>query len=229
MKSMRNTKHLAFLICLIGLSSAAHAQTVYAGESTIEKTKIPGLYLTLQGNGKQIEKDWEAQLKTYGRLSASRGLFRVPNADIQAISPEPINLSSTVKSSRNSATIFAGFDRGSGNFVTPGSTGYSAAEQLLKDFAQKSQFGQEVRTAEGGFEDAQKKHQRMVKTGERLQQEIEQNAKEKERLLKRIEDNAKELEKLEKDLEANKTDQATALTELENRKANVEAVKAKKE
>jgi hypothetical protein len=226
---MKNATLFFLLIGLIGLTNAVHAQTVYAGESTIEKTKMQGLYLTLQGDGKQIEKDWEAQLKTYGRLSASRGLYRVPNANIQAISPEPINLASTVKSSRNSATIFAGFDLGSGNFVTPGGTGYSAAEQLLKDFANKSLFGQEVRSAEGGFEDAQKKHQRMVKTGERLQQEIEQNAKEKERLLKRIEDNGKELEKLEKDLEANKTDQANALTELENRKANVEAVKTKKE
>lgn len=226
---MKNATLFFLLIGLIGLTNAAHAQTVYAGESTIEKTKMQGLYLTLQGDGKQIEKDWEAQLKTYGRLSASRGLYRVPNANIQAISPEPINLASTVKSSRNSATIFAGFDLGSGNFVTPGGTGYSAAEQLLKDFANKSLFGQEVRSAEGGFEDAQKKHQRMVKTGERLRQEIEQNAKEKERLLKRIEDNGKELEKLEKDLEANKTDQANALTELENRKANVEAVKTKKE
>lgn len=225
---MKTTTLFIFLTGLIGLTSATRAQTVYAGESTIDKVKAPGLYLTLQGNGKQIEKDWEAQLKTYGRLTASRGLYRVLTADIQAISPEPINVASTVKSSRNSATIFAAFDLGSGNFVTPGGTGYSAAEQLLKDFANKSLFGQEVRTAEGGFEDAQKKHQRMVKTGERLQQEIEQNAKEKERLLKRIEDNAKELEKLEKDLEANKTDQANALTELENRKANVEAVKTKK-
>lgn len=226
---MKTTTLFTLLICLTGLTHATRAQTVYAGESTIEKTKSPGLYLTLQGNGKQIEKDWEDQLKTYGRLTASRGLYRVPNANIPAISPEPINVASTVKSSRNSATIFAAFDLGSGNFVRPGGTGYSAAEQMLKDFASKSQFGQEVRGAEGGFDEAQKKHQKMVKTGERLRQEIEQNAKEKERLLKRIEDNAKELEQLQKDLEANKTDQTNALTELENRKANVEAVKAKKE
>lgn len=225
---MKTVLNVTLLICLTGLSLSSPAQTVYAGETSVDKTKTPGLYLTLQGNGKQIEKDWETQLRTYGPLTASRGLYRVPNANIPAISSEPINMVSTVKSSRNSATIFAGFDLGSGNFVTPGGTGYSAAEQLLKDFSTKSLFGQEVRTAEGGFDEAQKKHQKMVKTGERLQQEIEQNAKEKERLLKRIEDNAKELEKLQKDLETNKTDQATALTELENRKANVEAVKAKK-
>ncbi len=226
---MKTIKPFTFLFCLILLTSTARAQTVYAGENTIDKVKASGLYLTLQGDGKQIEKDWEAQLKTYGRLTASRGLYRVPNANVPAISSEPVNVVSTVKSSRSSATIFAAFDLGSGNFVTPGATGYSDAEQILKDFANKSLFGQEVRTATGGFDEAQKNHQKMVRTGERLQREIEQNAKEKERLLKRIEENDKELEKLQKDLETNKTDQTNALTELENRKANVEAVKAKKD
>lgn len=226
---MKTLVSFAYLICLTVLAGAARAQTVYAGESTIEKTKSPGLYLTLPGDGRQVEKDWESQLKTYGRLTSSRGLYRVSTADIPAISPEPINVVSTVKSSRNSATIFAAFDLGSSNFVTPGGTGYSAAEQLLKDFAAKTQFGQEVRTVESGFDEAQKNHQKMVKTGERLQRDIEQNAKEKERLLKRIDDNAKELEQLKKDIETNKTDQSSALTELENRKKNVEAVKTKKQ
>ena len=226
---MKTLLSIALLTGLIALSSTTRAQTVYAGESTIDKVKSPGLYLTLQGDGRQIEKDWEAQLKTYGRMTSSRGLYRVPTADMPAVSPEPINLASTVKSSRTSATIFAAFDLGSGNFVTPGGTGYAGAEQLLKDFASKTLLGQEVRTAEGGFDEAQKNHQKMVKTGERLQRDTEQNAKEKERLLKRIDDNAKELEQLKKDIETNKTDQANALTELESRKKNVEAVKLKKQ
>jgi hypothetical protein len=218
----------ALIYCLLASPISTFAQTVYAGESTIDKAKISGLYLTLQGDGKQIEKDWETQLQTYGRVNASRGTYRIPNADISAISSEPINLVSTVKSSRTSATIFAAFDLGSGNYVTPGGTGYSAAEGVLKSFADKSLFGLEVKTAETGFDEAQKNHQKMVRKGEQLQRAIEQNAKEKERLLKRIDDNANELEQLKKDIETNKTEQETALTELESRKKNVEAVKAKK-
>ena len=226
MKTILN--RFALLAGLVILAASARGQTVYAGEATVDKNKLPGLYVTMQGDGKQIEKDWESQLKGYGRLTASRGTYRIPSADISAISSEPINLISTVKSSRNSATIFTSFDLGSGNFVTAGSMGYSAAEQLLKDFANQSMFGQEVRTAEGSFEEAQKNHQKTVRNGEKLQRDIEQNAKDKEKLLKRIEDNAKELEQLNKDIETNKVDQANALTELENRKKNIEAVKAKK-
>lgn len=226
---MKTAVRFSVLVCLTGLSlHSALAQTVYAGESTIDKTKVPGLYLTIQGDGKQIEKDWESQLQKYGRQSASRGTYRVPNASIPAISPEPINLASTVKTSKTSATIFAAFDLGSGTYVTTGGNGYSAAEGLLKDFASSSLYNQEVRTAEGGFDEAQKNHQKMVRNGERLQRALDQNAKEKERLLKRIDDNTKELEQLQKDIETNKSDQAAAQTELDSRKSNVEAVKAKK-
>ncbi|GAB3504750.1 hypothetical protein GCM10027341_35500 [Spirosoma knui] len=218
-----------FVLLCFALPVAARAQTVYAGESTVDRTKLSGLYLTLQGDGKQIEKDWEDQLKTFGRVTASRGTYRVTNADLRDISPEPINLTSTVKSSRTSATIFAAFDLGSGNYVKAGDSHYAAAERLLKDFATKTTFNQEVKTAELNFDEAQRNHQKTVRNGERLQREIEANAKEKERLLKRIDENAKELEQLQKDLEISKTDQETALTELENRKKNVEAVKAKKQ
>ncbi len=223
---MKFTGHL-FVILLCLLPAVLQAQTIYAGESTVDKVKLSGLYLTVQGDGRQIEKDWEEHLKTYGRLSVSRGTYRVSSADIGAVSPEPINLVSTVKSSKSAATIFASFDLGSGNFVKPGDTGYNAAESLLRTFSTSTQRSQEVRLAEGGFDEAQKAHQKAVRTGERLQRELENNAREKEKLLKRIDDNARELEKLQQDIETNKTEQATALTELENQKNNVEAVKKK--
>jgi len=221
------TTPFSLLISLALFSTAARAQTVYAGETTVDKVKLSGLNLTLQGDGRQIEKDWEEQLKTYGRLSSARGTYRVLNADIRAISPEPINLTSTVKSSRTAATIFAAFDLGSGTYVRPGDAAYNAAESLLKEFSVTTQHNQEVRLAEAGFDDAQKAHQKAVRTGERLQRDIENNAKEREKLLKRIDDNAKELEQLQKDLETNKTDQTNALTELDTRKKGVEAVKKK--
>ncbi|MFD2571963.1 hypothetical protein ACFSUS_15070 [Spirosoma soli] len=225
---MNATLRMALIASLFALVTTARAQTVYAGENTVDQKKLSGLYLTLQGDGRQIEQDWENQLKTYGRVSSSRGTYRVSSADIRDISPEPINLTSTVKTSRTSATIFAAFDLGSGNFVKTGDSGYSAAEQILKDFASKTSFNQEVRTAETGFDEAQKNHQKAVRNGERLQREIEANAKEKERLLKRLDDNAKELEQLQKDIETNKTEQEAAMTALDNRKKNVEAVKAKR-
>ncbi len=218
------TISLMMLLCV-----GAQAQTVYAGEQTIEKTKLAGLFLTVPIDEKTATTEWEQELRTYGRSSESRGVYRVSTADIRAVSPEPINLVSQVKGNKTSTTIFVSFDLGSGNFVKAGDTSYNAAETLLKDFAAKALYNNEVRGAESGLSESQKNHQKLVQKGERLQRDMERNKREKERLLRSIADNEKELEQLTKDIEVNKVDQTNALTDMDVKKKNVETVKAKKQ
>lgn len=226
MKRIMNTV-LGLLLTVAGVQLAS-AQSVYPGDQEVEKTKLPGLFLVIAANGRQVEKEWEAQLQSYGRVSSGRGVYKVPTANIPAISPEPINLISQVKTSRQSATIFASFDLGGSNFVTISNANYPATEKLLNDFAAQFQFNQGVRVADDALGEAQKNHQKSVRTGEKLQRDIETNKKDKERLLKRIDENGKELEQLLKDVETNKTDQANALTDMTNKAKAVETVKAKK-
>ncbi len=214
-----------FLLMCVG----AQAQTVYAGEQTIDKVKLPGLFLTVPIDEKSADGEWQQELRSYGRSSESRGVYRVTNADIRAISPEPINMVSQVKGNKTTTTIFTSFDLGSGNFVKAGDASYSAAETLLKNFAAKALFNNEVRGAETGLSESQKNHQKLVQKGERLQRDIERNKREKERLLRSIDENAKELEQLTKDSEVNKVDQTNALNEMDVKKKNVETVKAKKQ
>jgi len=223
---MRTILTISFMMLL---RVGAQAQTVYAGEQTIEKAKLPGLFLTVPIDEKTATTEWEQELRTYGRSSESRGVYRVINADIRAISPEPINLVSQVKGNKTSTTIFASFDLGSGNFVKTGDASYNAAETLLKDFAAKALYNNEVRGAESGLSESQKNHQKLVQKGERLQRDIERNKREKERLLRSMDENAKELEQLTKDIDVNKVDQTNALTDMDVKKKNVETVKAKKQ
>jgi hypothetical protein len=205
------------------------AQTVYAGDQVIDKVTYKGIFLTLPLSDRQVEKEWEDYIKSYGKVSSSRGVYRVTTADMRDISAEPVNLTTQVKGNRKSTTIFAAFDLGSGNFVVPGNGNYDAANKWLSDFGTKTVLNDEVRVAEDGFNESQKNHQKMVKNGERLVRDIENNKKEKERLLRKIDENAKELEQLQKDVETNKTDQTNALTDVDNKKKNVETVKAKKQ
>jgi hypothetical protein len=214
---------------LMLLSVGVQAQTVYAGEQTIDKNKLPGLFLTVPIDEKATTSEWEQELRTYGRSSDSRGVYRVTNADIRAISPEPINMVSQVKGNKTSTTIFASFDLGSGNFVKAGDATYNAAETLLKNFATKALYNNEVRGAESNLSESQKNHQKLVQKSERLQRDIERNKREKEKLLRNMDENAKELEQLTKDVDINKTDQTNALTDMDVKKKNVEAVKAKKQ
>lgn len=222
-------KTVLTLSLLMLMSLGTYAQTVYAGEQTIDKVKLSGLFLTLPVDEKNVDREWEQLLKTYGRPNSSRGVYRVTNADIRAISPEPINMISQVRGSKGTTTVFASFDLGSGNFVRTGDAAYSAAETLLKDFAAKALFNGEVRVAEEALSEAQKNHQKSVQKGERLVRDLDRNKREKEKLLRNLDENAKELEQLTKDTETNKTEQANALTDMDVKKKNVETVKAKKQ
>ncbi|TAE32895.1 MAG: hypothetical protein EAZ91_03240 [Cytophagales bacterium] len=216
-------------ILLTLLSLSTYAQTVYATEQTVDKVKVPGLALTLPIDEKSVDREWEPFLRTLGRPNSSRGVYRVANADIRAISAEPINMVSEVKGNKTSTTVFAAFDLGSGNFVKSGDAAYAAAETFLKDFATKAVYNATVRGAEDALSESQKNHQKMVQKGERLQRDIERNKREKEKLLKNIDENAKELEQLTKDVATNKTDQTTALTDMDAKMKNVETVKGKKQ
>ncbi|MBO0935768.1 hypothetical protein J2I47_04330 [Fibrella sp. HMF5335] len=211
------------------LTATTFAQTVYTGDQVIDKVTYKGIFLTLPLSDRQVEKEWEDYIKPYGRVNSSRGVYRITTADMRDISAEPVNFTSQVKGNKKSTTVFAAFDLGSGNFVSPGNGNYDAANKWLTDFATKTVFNDEVRVAEEGFNESQKNHQKLVRNGERLVRDIENNKKEKERLLRKIDENAKELEQLQKDVETNKTDQAAALTDVENKKKNVETVKMKKQ
>ena len=220
-------RNLLFGASLFLLTVAAHGQTVYAGEQTIDKQAYKGLFLTLPLAERQVESAWENHIRQWGRVNSSRGTYRVTSADIRDVSPEPVYLTSQVNGNKKSTTLFVAFDMGATNYVTPGNGNYSAAETLLKNFADQTLFNDEVRGVEETFSEAQKSHQKLVRRGETLLKDIEANKKEKERLLRRIEENAKELEQLEKDVETNKTDQTSALTEMDNKRKNVEAFNVK--
>lgn len=222
-------KTLLTLGLLLLLHVGTQAQTVYAGEQTLERITFPGLFLTLPIDEKSAETEWEQELRSYGRSVASRGIYRVVNADIRAISTEPINMVSQVKGNKTSTTIFASFDLGSSNFVKTGDATYSAAETLLKNFAVRALHNNAVRGAETGLSESQKNHQKLVQKSERLQRDMERNKRDKEKLLRNMDENAKELEQLVKDAAANKVEQTNALADMEVKKKNVEAVKAKKQ
>ncbi|MBO0947166.1 hypothetical protein [Fibrella forsythiae] len=222
-------RNILVSVSLLLTAANTQAQTVYAGEQTIDKQVYKGLFLTIPLSDKQVEKDWEEYIKSFGRSSSSRGTYRITTADMKDISAEPVNFTSQVKGNKKSTTVFTAYDLGGGNYVSAGNGNYDAADKMLKDFAAKSLYNDEVRVAEEGFNESQKNHQKMVKKGETLARDIENNKKEKEKLLRKIDENAKELEQLLKDVETNKVDQTTASTDMDNKRKNVETVKAKKQ
>lgn len=224
-----NFRNLLAGISIALMAANVQAQTVYAGEQTIDKQVYKGLFLTLPLGDRQVEKEWEEFVKPFGRAASSRGTYRITTADMKTISVEPVNFTSQVKGNKKSTTIFTAYDLGGGNYVSAGNGNYDAADKLLKDFAVKTLFNDEMRVAEEGFNESQKNHQKMTRKGETLARDIDNNKKEKDRLLRKIDENAREMEQYLKDVETNKTDQTTAQTDMDNKRKNVETVKAKKQ
>ncbi len=216
-------------LMLVSLSHpAALAQSVFAGTETIDKLALPGLNVTLPIDEKYVTKAWEDQLRTYGRVTSSRGTYRVAGASIPAVSSEPINVASQVKGNKKSTTVFLSMDLGNQVYVNSGTPQYTAAEAMLKEFSNRLAYEQTVRDAEDILTEAQKNQQNMTRKGEKLQRDLDNNRKEKEKLLKKLDENAKELEQLTKDIETNKTDQANALSDVTAKTKNLENARATK-
>ncbi|MFC5408991.1 hypothetical protein ACFPMF_06720 [Larkinella bovis] len=210
------------------LPAPVWAQTVSSATEKVDQISLVGLSLSLPIDGKFVEKEWETLLKTYGKVATGRnGVYKVPSANIPALSSDPLNVASKVSSEKNKATVFLAVDKGNADYVKPGSAMYDQVETLLKEFAARTQINYDIKLADDSYQEAQKKQDKLVKQGEKLVRDLERNKKEKDNLVKRMDENVRELEQLIRDTETNKSDQTNAVKELDVKKQALEAARAK--
>ncbi|RRB02761.1 hypothetical protein [Larkinella rosea] len=233
MKTQVFKSFLHVLICwgLIGFAFVAQpvlAQTVTSATEKVDQISLMGLTLNLPIDGKFVEKEWETQLKSYGKLTTGRsGVYKVPAANIPALSNEPLNVASKVSTDKNKATIFVAVDKGNADYAKPGDAMYTQVETLLKDFAERTRLNYDIKLADDTFNEAQKKQDKLTKQSEKLVRDLERNKKEKDNLVKKMDENGRELEQLTRDTETNKNDLASSLKDLETKKQALEAARAK--
>ncbi|MGV3560728.1 hypothetical protein [Larkinella arboricola] len=222
---------ILFCSCLFSLAAAfspLQAQTVSSVTQNVDKISLAGLSIDVPIEGKFVEKEWEALIKSYGKVATGRnGVYKIPAAKVAVLSSEPLNVASKVSTEKNKATIFLAVDQGSGNYVTPGNEMYGDVEALLKSFAERTQINYDIKLANDSYTEAQKKQDRLTKQSEKLVRDIERNKKEKENLTKRLEENARELEQLQRDTETAKTDLESSGKDLETKKLALEEAKAR--
>ena len=223
-------KLISFLFILF-LFNLGMAQKVRVTESTevVDKISRSGLSVIIELDNKKIEKAWEKQLKSYGKVDNSKGVYRIPLANISSISSSPCVVTSVVKSSGKGTQIWWAIDLGT-NHVSSGSAGYKAAEKILNDFAiqaYRDDVNEQIVEAERALASTVKSQEKEVKEGESLVRDVEKNKQEKLDLEKELKENGEELVQLQKDIEQNKKDQTAAAQEVEKMKKALEMVKAK--
>ncbi|GAB3335692.1 hypothetical protein GCM10027299_44940 [Larkinella ripae] len=229
MKTLVFRLFLSVLFCsVLATASPVLAQTVSSATEKVDQMTLPGLSLNLPIDGKFVEKEWETQAKSYGKVAVGRnGVYKIPSASIPALSSNPLNVASKVSTDKNKATIFLAVDRGNADYAKPGSAMYDQVETLLKDFAERTRLNYDIKLAGDSFNEAHKKQEKLTRQSEKLVRDLERNKKEKENLVKRMDENARELEQLQRDTETNKTEQESSSKELETKKLALEEARAK--
>jgi hypothetical protein len=227
---MKNLATFIFTLFIFNLCIAQKAKVTESTE-TIDKIPRTGLSLLIELDDKMVERLWEKQLKNYGKVNSSKGIYSISPASIATISSQPCIVTSLVKSSGKGTIVWWAIDMGKEHVTSSGSpSAYKAAEKILNDFAlqcYREDINEQIEEAEKAVSDAVKAQEKQVKEGESLLRSVDRNKQEKANLEQKLKDNAAELVKLQQDIEQNKKDQAVAAQDVEKMKKALEAVKAK--
>jgi hypothetical protein len=215
------------ILGMIGLK-AQKAIDVVSKELEVEKIKRAGLAVNIELDEKFVKEVWKKQIKDYGKSDSKGNLIWIDVANIPAISNTPVKLYSSTISSSKGTTLWIAIDMGD-KYVVEGGQGYDAAKKFLRDFAvscYKSDLEEQVKEAQKALESSQKKEEKVLKDGENLTSDLQNNGQEKIKLEQDLKDNAAEKIQLEKDIEQNKKDQTAAKEEVAKMKKALELKQA---
>lgn len=227
---MKKLSTILLLLFVINLATAQKVKVVESSEQ-LEKISRSGMSTIIELDKKNVEKLWEKQLKTYGKVESSKGVYTIPVAKIPSVSSSPCIVTSVVKSSGKGTQIWWSIDLGTKHVTASTSPSeYRAAEKILYDFAisaYRDDINQQLQEAEKAVASAVKSQEKEVKEGEGLVKDVERNKQDKLNLEQKLKENGEDLIKLQKDIEQNKKDQAAAAQDVEKMKKAMEIVKQK--
>lgn len=204
---------MGIFVALLIFATSAIGQTIAPGKQTIDKTEYYGLNLSSSIAQKYLETYWKAYLGKFGKLKGRKGTIQLERSYIPDISSGPIDLTSTINSSKNISNLFVALNV-NGAFITNNTdSNYAASEKFLREFVHYAAGQEQVRLIESDFSQAEKNHKKLVKDSDRIVKDIEKTEKE----LQKLKD---EQVKVNAELES-------ANTFLQNKQKDVESVKAK--
>jgi hypothetical protein len=226
-------KKLSILLSLVLVSFLSFSQKIKVEgvEEKVNDVPRKGLGVEIDLEEKLVKKLWEKKLKEFGKVESSKGAYYVNGGNMSKVSSSPVNIISSIKSSKSGQVVWYAIDLGDSYVTTDNKKGsYRDAEQILKDFAIQcytEDINNQIEDAQKALEKTEKEREKKVKEGDNLVKDVENNKKEKEKLEQKLKENADDLVKLQAKQEQNKKDQASANQEVEKMKQAVEAVKAK--
>jgi hypothetical protein len=228
---MRKNCAAIILLFFISLcSSAVHAQIrdiqALPKKEMIESVSREGSSVMIELNDKAIIKEWENELRTYGKLTKLSGGdgYKIIGAYFPGVAGTCIIYSKCYASS-SSYIVWWTIDTGSETKASP-----APLDKKLVDFARQQyirDINLQIQDAEEAVKSSVKIQQKQIDKGENLVEDIGKNGEEKIRLEEKLKLNAQELVQLKADVEQNKIDQIKAQEEVNKMQKALELVKAK--
>lgn len=185
-------KKSVLLSILLLCTLFSKAQNIYLGSEIINNERKEGYYMVLFIKDKYVEKEWKSSIAIYGKVESQRNTFKINNAKMPFISPDPLNFVSTIRTINDNTVLFCMFDLGGGKTVTGKLGNYKEVEKLMRDFYEEAMIHQEIRFAEDDLDEAQKNYERTLKDAKKIEKDIENTKKDKDALLSKADKNSEE-------------------------------------
>jgi|GEM_PF-1187989 len=218
------TLFFSTLTAVAGFSQVREIQAAPMKDK-IESINREGSGITIELNDKAIVKEWENELKAYGKLTKISGEgYKVIGAYFPGVAGTCIIYSKCYASTKGYVVWWA-IDTGSDAIASA-----APLEKKLVDFARQQYIrdvNSQIQDAEAAVKSAVKIQQKQIDKGETLVSNINKNGLEKIKLEETLKENAAELVQLNADVEQNKLDQQKSQEEVNKMEQALEIVKAK--
>lgn len=193
-----------------------------------------GLAIKLDIDKNNVKSDWKDQLKNYGNLNRSKGIYYVQEAMVPLLNhPHNVRIISIVEEVKDGKGTIVWYTIDMGDTYLTADTDsskYKKAKKVLHDFGVmqiRKSINEEIEDAEDILEDKVDKQEDIIDEGEDLKSDMKWNRKEREKLEEKLKENKEEKEKLEEEIIENKKKEEKAAEEVRKIKKAIKRLRKK--
>jgi hypothetical protein len=230
---MRKTTTLLAALFVGGIG-LLQAQTVTVAPATdvIGTDTQKGLQTTLFVDEKFVTKGWRDYIRPYGKVEQPKGsknVYNVPVAKIPNVGFAPMNLTSRITTASGATTVFYAIRLDTGFVTDPKHPQFATARDLLHSFGvqmYREQVNREIEDAQKELDKRTRTSTQLVKKGENLKGDLEQNRKDKISFESQLVENKADSAQLVRDIAANQERAKKANDDLAKQKTMMTTLKA---
>jgi len=192
---------------------------------------LKGIQTVLYIDEKHVTRGWKDFLKEYGKVESPKGtknVYSVALAKMPNVAFAPVVITSRITASNGAATIFYAIRDGDRFITDTTSSKYPIPRDLLHDFGvrmYREQVNREIEDAQKELDKRIRVNIQLVKKGESLQKDLEQNGKDRISYEEQLVKNQNDSIQLVRDIATNREQQQQTAQALEKQRLMMTTLK----